>query len=434
MKIGYTNPIRGMERRLAPDFAQREMRDPGLRGLHAGSGGLGSLHTMPHLRRLADGGELDDDPPYDPNAPYLQRAPGDIRVLENRMAEEAQAEMNERAMARGLNHSQDQQSARADVWHDLMQEDSQQAMDIRHKLAALRSKIVGPPALMPNSLPGPAFNVKKLAGGGNAVGEAYAASRPNLYNPDPMRRRILAALQFSATNPAFSAMPGSTEPLPYADGGEMDDDSAAPPDPQDLMQPEDQQSEGDGDERQVVLEAMAALEGQAEDPEEAIAHFIDTFGPRALKDLQLMVEQKHQQEQGPDSDDDEGGDDEEQPGGDDEEQPGGRDDESSMLQQMGGGSQDELAAAGGGLLDGPGTGQSDEIEATTPSGRPVLLSDGEYVIDAPTVAALGDGSTNAGARRLDALRKQIREGAYGHDKQAKPMKKGGSAGIVLRIP
>jgi len=311
----YSNPIRGMERRLAPDFAQREMRDPGLRGVHASTSGLGSLHTMPHLR--------------------------------------------------------------------------------------------------------------KLATGGNAVGEAYAASRPNLYNPDPMRRRILAALEFNARNPDYSAVPGSTEPLPYADGGEMDD--GAPPDPEDLMQPEDQESEGEGDERQVVIEAMAALEGQSEDPEEALAHFIDTFGPRALKDLQLMVERKHQQ-----SDDEEDEDDQEQPGGEDEEEPGpgpSGEEEDSMLQQMGGG---ELA--GGGLLDGPGTGQSDEIEATTPSGRPVLLSDGEYVIDAPTVAALGDGSTNAGARRLDALRKQIRQGAYGHDKQAKPMKKGGATGIVLRLP
>ena len=93
---------------------------------------------------------------------------------------------------------------------------------------------------------------------------------------------------------------------------------------------------------------------------------------------------------------------------------------------------DELAQAGGGLLHGRGTGQSDEIEGTTPSGRPVLLSDGEYVIDAPTVAALGDGSTKAGARRLDDMRKQIRKSAYGHDKQAKPMRKGGTM-VVLRL-
>ena len=65
--------------------------------------------------------------------------------------------------------------------------------------------------------------------------------------------------------------------------------------------------------------------------------------------------------------------------------------------------------AHGGRLDfrhgapvrGAGTGQSDDI--------PALLSDGEYVIDADTVAALGDGSNKAGAEALDKFREQIRK-------------------------
>lgn len=52
------------------------------------------------------------------------------------------------------------------------------------------------------------------------------------------------------------------------------------------------------------------------------------------------------------------------------------------------------------LVRGPGTGRSDDI--------PAQLSDGEYVFDAETVALLGDGSTDEGARRLDALRKKLR--------------------------
>lgn len=52
-------------------------------------------------------------------------------------------------------------------------------------------------------------------------------------------------------------------------------------------------------------------------------------------------------------------------------------------------------------VKGPGTGQSDDI--------PAYLSDGEYVIDADTVAALGDGSNEAGAKRLDEMRKKIRK-------------------------
>ncbi|MEI7894475.1 MAG: hypothetical protein WCI05_15380, partial [Myxococcales bacterium] len=52
-------------------------------------------------------------------------------------------------------------------------------------------------------------------------------------------------------------------------------------------------------------------------------------------------------------------------------------------------------------VNGAGTGRSDEI--------PARLSDGEYVMDAETVALLGDGSSKAGARKLDDLRVNIRK-------------------------
>lgn len=51
-------------------------------------------------------------------------------------------------------------------------------------------------------------------------------------------------------------------------------------------------------------------------------------------------------------------------------------------------------------VTGPGTGQSDDI--------PTMLADGEYVFDADTVAALGDGSSKAGAEVLDKMREAIR--------------------------
>jgi hypothetical protein len=49
---------------------------------------------------------------------------------------------------------------------------------------------------------------------------------------------------------------------------------------------------------------------------------------------------------------------------------------------------------------GAGTGRSDDI--------PAVLSDGEYVMDAETVALLGDGSNKAGAEKLDQLRVNLR--------------------------
>jgi hypothetical protein len=55
----------------------------------------------------------------------------------------------------------------------------------------------------------------------------------------------------------------------------------------------------------------------------------------------------------------------------------------------------------GRYVAGPGTGRSDSIDAK--------LSDGEYVIDAETVALLGDGSSKAGAKRLDQFRANIRK-------------------------
>jgi hypothetical protein len=52
-------------------------------------------------------------------------------------------------------------------------------------------------------------------------------------------------------------------------------------------------------------------------------------------------------------------------------------------------------------VNGAGTGRSDDI--------PAVLSDGEYVIDAETVALLGDGSSKAGAKKLDELRIKVRK-------------------------
>lgn len=53
------------------------------------------------------------------------------------------------------------------------------------------------------------------------------------------------------------------------------------------------------------------------------------------------------------------------------------------------------------LAQGSGSGRDDTIDAR--------LSDGEYVIDAETVALLGDGSTKAGASKLDKMRSELRK-------------------------
>ena len=60
-----------------------------------------------------------------------------------------------------------------------------------------------------------------------------------------------------------------------------------------------------------------------------------------------------------------------------------------------------LTAAFGRYVKGGGTGTSDSI--------PAKLSDGEYVWDAQSVSMLGDGSSDAGAKKLDKMREIIRK-------------------------
>lgn len=58
------------------------------------------------------------------------------------------------------------------------------------------------------------------------------------------------------------------------------------------------------------------------------------------------------------------------------------------------------SGGGGRFLRGPGDGVSDSIPATIGQRQPARLADGEFVIDARTVSEIGNGSSEAGARKL----------------------------------
>jgi hypothetical protein len=64
---------------------------------------------------------------------------------------------------------------------------------------------------------------------------------------------------------------------------------------------------------------------------------------------------------------------------------------------------------GGRLLRGPGDGVSDSIPATIGKRQPARLADGEFVIPARIVSELGNGSTEAGARKLYAMMDRIKK-------------------------
>jgi hypothetical protein len=76
-------------------------------------------------------------------------------------------------------------------------------------------------------------------------------------------------------------------------------------------------------------------------------------------------------------------------------------------------------ARGGRMLKGPGDGLSDNIPAVIGKGQPARLADGEFVVSADAVSALGGGSTDAGARKLYAMMDRIRKNAHGSKKQVK---------------
>jgi len=78
-------------------------------------------------------------------------------------------------------------------------------------------------------------------------------------------------------------------------------------------------------------------------------------------------------------------------------------------------------AAGGNprLLKGPGDGMSDNIPATIGGRQPARLADGEFVVPADVVSHLGNGSTDAGAKKLHSMMDNVRKARTGRKAQGK---------------
>jgi hypothetical protein len=74
---------------------------------------------------------------------------------------------------------------------------------------------------------------------------------------------------------------------------------------------------------------------------------------------------------------------------------------------------------GGRMLKGPGDGMSDSIPASINNKQPARLADGEFVVPADVVSHLGNGSTDAGAKRLYNMMDKIRKARTGRKKQGK---------------
>ena len=130
----------------------------------------------------------------------------------------------------------------------------------------------------------------------------------------------------------------------------------------------------------IVVEAVAAITGNHPEPEKAIMQFVNIYGEEALVALrdEIIAEASSEQRQ----------------------------------------------ASGLGALSGPGTGLSDDIPAEVQQGglsEPAALSVGEQVVPADVVAMLGDGSTEAGSKRLDGMVDEVRMQKTGTKQQAGPL-------------
>jgi len=147
----------------------------------------------------------------------------------------------------------------------------------------------------------------------------------------------------------------------FAEGGDM---------------PKEQMNMPDVNEKDIIVNAVNALKGNISEQQAsiALAMFVNEYGEEALKDLITDV----------------------------------RD-----------GEYDNIGGKMDGQVPGGGDGMSDSVPATIDGQQDLLASKDEYMVDAPTVAMIGNGSSDAGAKKLDKMREEVRKAATGSTMQPK---------------
>lgn len=153
-------------------------------------------------------------------------------------------------------------------------------------------------------------------------------------------------------------------------------------------EPEEQMDMPDVNEKDIIVNAVNALKGNIarEQASIALAMFVNEYGEEALKDLITDV----------------------------------RD-----------GEYDNVTGKMDGQVQGGGDGMSDSVPATIDGQQDLLASRDEYMVDAPTVAMIGNGSSDAGAKKLDKMREEVRKAATGSRIQPKQIDAEGIMGKSL---
>ena len=123
--------------------------------------------------------------------------------------------------------------------------------------------------------------------------------------------------------------------------------------------------EGEMNDKELINAAVDAIKGESENAEIILGQFLAKFGEDALRDLVEKVQS---------------------------------------------GEFDENTGKADGMVKGMGDGMDDMIPASmTDSDQDVLLSDGEFVVPADVVSGLGNGSSDAGADKLEDMMDRVRE-------------------------
>ena len=124
--------------------------------------------------------------------------------------------------------------------------------------------------------------------------------------------------------------------------------------------------------KELINNAVNAIEGRTESPEIALAAFVARYGEEALRDLVERVRR-------------------------------GDFAENAMVDE--------------GMVKGVGDGMDDMIPATLEGEQDVVLSDGEFIVPADVVSGLGNGSSDAGSKALHEMMDRVRKLRTGKDSQ-----------------
>ena len=85
----------------------------------------------------------------------------------------------------------------------------------------------------------------------------------------------------------------------------------------------------------------------------------------------------------------------------------------------------------GRYLGGTTDGQADRVPARIDNGQEARLSDGEFVLPADLVALLGNGNSNAGAKKLHEFMDRVRKQGTGKETQQKNIDAGKELSMLL---